>query len=123
MAIAGPEEYEFVDVSVENSFFLEEEKDIENYDLIFSCVGPIQCYELSEDFKRAKTIICCENDISTVKGLQELSGNRNIYFGIPDVISSNTAPSELLKYDSLMTVSEKGVLVVQKVITTCRMKF
>ena len=112
VAITGSEDYEFVDVAVTNSFFPDEDKNIEQYDLVFSCVGPANCYDLSEDFKHAKTLISCENDMSTVKGLQELSGNQNIYFGIPDVITSNTAPPELLKHEPLMTVTEKGVLIL-----------
>jgi mannitol-1-phosphate 5-dehydrogenase len=113
-AITGTDNYDFVDVSVANSFFPDEEKNIEQFDLVFSCVGPANCYDLSDDFKRAKTLISCENDMSTVKGLQDLSGNQNIYFGIPDVITSNTAPPELLKHDPLMTVTEKGVLVLER---------
>ena len=113
-AITGLDEYEFVDVPVKDAFFQTEEKNIEQYDLVFSCVGPANCYDLAEDYKRARTLISCENDISTVKGLKELSGNRNIYFGIPDVITSNTAPPELLKQDPLMTVTERGVLVLEK---------
>lgn len=114
VAISGSDAYEFVDVPVKDSFFHTEEKNIEQYDLVFSCVGPANCYDLSEDFKRARTLISCENDMSTVKGLKELTGNRNIYFGIPDVITSNTAPPELLKQDPLMTVTERGVLVLEK---------
>ena len=113
-AITGSNEYEFIDVPVKDAFFQTEEKNIEQYDLVFSCVGPANCYDLSEEFKHARTLISCENDLSTVKGLQELSGNRNIYFGIPDVITSNTAPPELLKQDPLMTVTERGVLVLEK---------
>ena len=105
---------------MKDAFFDTEKKNIEQYDLVFSCVGPANCYDLAEDYKRAKTLISCENDISTVKGLKELSGNRNIYFGIPDVITSNTAPPELLKQDPLMTVTEKGVLVLEKVVDTER---
>jgi mannitol-1-phosphate 5-dehydrogenase len=113
-AITGLKTYEFVDIPVINSFFPNEDKNIEQYDFVFSCVGPANCYDLSEDFKRAKILISCENDISTVKGLKELTGNRNIYFGIPDVITSNSAPPELLKQDPLMTVTEKGTLVLEK---------
>ena len=113
-AITGSDEYEFVDVHVAESFFPTEQKNIEQYDLVFSCVGPANCYDLSDDFKLARTLISCENDLTTVKGLQELSGNKNIYFGIPDVITSNTAPPELLKQDPLMTVTERGVLVLEK---------
>ena len=87
-AITGSDEYEFVDVPVKDAFFQTEEKNIEQYDLVFSCVGPANCYDLSEDFKHARTLISCENDMSTVKGLQELSGNRNIYFFDNHILAS-----------------------------------
>ena len=58
-AITGSKTYEFVDVHVINSFFPNEDKNIEDYDLVFSCVGPANCYDLSEDFKRAKILISC----------------------------------------------------------------
>ena len=54
-----------------------------------------------------------ENDELSAKNLSDLSGNKNIFFGIPDVISSNTAPKNLLKKDPLTTVSENGELILQ----------
>jgi len=113
-AITGTSSYEFVNVSVDNAFLFGEEIKVEDFDLVFSCVGPNNCYDLAEDFKRAKTVISCENDMATVNGLQKLTGNPNIYFGIPDVITSNTAPNELLAEDPLMAVTEQGVLVLEK---------
>ena len=113
-AITGTTSYEFTDVLVEEAFVFGEKIKVEEYDLVISCVGPNNCYDLADDFKRAKSIISCENDMGTVKGLKELTGNNNIFFGIPDVITSNTAPSELLIEDSLMAVTEKGVLVLEK---------
>ena len=46
--------------------------------------------------------------------LKKISKNKKIYFGIPDVITSNTAPRELIKKDQLTTVTEKGILVLEK---------
>ena len=113
-AITGLTNYEFTNVSVEAAFVFGEKIKVNDYDLIFCCVGPSNCYDLAEDLKMAKSIISCENDMATVKGLQELTGNKNLFFGIPDVITSNTAPAELLDEDSLMTVTEKGVLILEK---------
>ncbi len=106
--------YQIVDVPIDNSFYFGEDEHIEDYDIVFSCVGPNNCYDLAERFKKAKTVISCENDDSTVIKLRKLSGNENIYFGIPDVITSNTASVELLQQDNLMTVSEQGILVLEK---------
>ena len=113
-AITGDKKYEFVDVKIDNTFLYGEKINVKDYDIVFSCVGPNHCYDLAEDIKNARTIISCENDMSTVHGLQRLTKNSNIFFGIPDVIASNTAPPELLKQDSLMAVSEKGILVLNK---------
>ncbi len=113
-AFTGNGEYKIIDVPIDKSFYFGEEEHIENYDIVFSCVGPNNCYDLAERFKKAKTVISCENDDSTVIKLRKLSGNENIYFGIPDVITSNTASVELLQQDGLMTVSEQGMLVLEK---------
>lgn len=59
-------------------------------------------------------VISCENDPSSARKLRELSGNQRIYFGIPDVITSNTAPAELLREDPLTVVSEQGVLLLER---------
>ena len=114
IAITGHNDYEFVNVPIENAYIFGEKINVSDFDLVFSCVGPSNCYDLAEDLKDAKAVISCENDMATVSGLQKLTGNPNIYFGIPDVITSNTAPSELLDNDPLMAVTEKGVLVIEK---------
>jgi len=114
VAITGVKHHQFVDVPVQDCFLLGEEGSIEKYDIVFCCVGPNNCYDLAERFKNAKVVISCENDMASVKGLQNLTGNPKVYFGIPDVITSNTAPSELLAKDPLMVVTEQGVLVLQK---------
>lgn len=106
--------YDYVDVPVKEAFLLNEEKTVADYDIVICCVGPNNCYDLAERFKSAKTVISCENDFSTSIKLRELSGNPNIYFGIPDVITSNTSSLEMLKKDPLTTITEQGVLVLEK---------
>ena len=113
-AITKKDGYEFVNVPIRNAFLLDEESNIENYDLVFCCVGPNNCYDLAERFKQARVVIACENDSSTSEGLRKLSGNPNIYFGIPDVITSNTASKDLIERDPLTTITEEGVLVLEK---------
>ena len=113
-AITNEKKYDIVDVPIKNIYSLEESIDIKSYDFVFCCVGPKQCYEIAKRFENAKTVISCENDISTVDGLKKLSKNSNIFFGIPDVITSNTASKQLLEKDELITVTEKGNLIVEK---------
>ena len=113
-AVTADSGYEIVDVPIKEAFLLGEEKNIQDYDVIFSCVGPNNCYDLAEKFKKAKAVISCENDAATAVKLRELSGNPHIYFGIPDVITSNTASAGLKKMDPLTTVTEKGILIVEK---------
>lgn len=113
-AITKENGYEMVKVQLKDAFLLGEEKNIGRYDIVFSCVGPNNCYDLAERFKKAKTVISCENDSSTSIKLRELSGNPHIYFGVPDVITSNTASEKLIKEDPLTTVTEQGVLVLEK---------
>jgi len=106
--------YDIRDVNISNCFHLEETPDLSSYDIVFVCVGPNNCYDLAPYLKNAKAVISCENDSTSSVKLRELSGNPCIYFGIPDVITSNTASAELLSQDSLMTVSEQGVLILEK---------
>ena len=46
--------------------------------------------------------------MSLVNTLRNLTGSNHIYFGIPDVITSNTAPEKLLYKDPLSIVTEDG---------------
>lgn len=108
------DKYEILEIPVKESFLLGEEKNIEQYDIVFCCVGPKNCYSLFNKFIKAKAVISCENDFSTAVKLRELSGNKNIYFGIPDVITSHTSSLDMIEQDPLMTTSETGILVVEK---------
>ena len=71
-AMTGKSNYKFVNVPVDDAFLFGEAINVENYDLVFSCVGPNNCYDLAEDLKRAKAVISCENDMATVNGLQRI---------------------------------------------------
>jgi mannitol-1-phosphate/altronate dehydrogenase len=113
-AITAEAGYQIDRVPLSGAYLLGQEPNAGLFDLVFSCVGVNGCYDLAERFKTAKAVFSCENDSATVAGLRELSGNERIYFGIPDVITSNTAPEELLRQDPLMTVSERGVLVLER---------
>ena len=66
------------------------------YDGIITAVGPRSVLSLKDNFTvNHCPIILFENDITLVDTLRKLTGNKRIYFGIPDVITSNTAPKQL----------------------------
>lgn len=69
-------------------------KDIPNkFDAVITAVGPRACLSLADRFMRTEfPIIICENDQRLVKEMQKITGNPNIVFGIPDVITSNRGP-------------------------------
>jgi mannitol-1-phosphate 5-dehydrogenase len=60
----------------------------------------------------AGPVILCENDPATVRAVREATGLGRVYFAVPDVITSNSAPEELLARDSLSVVTEDGVLFI-----------
>ena len=87
-------------VSFENIFLFGEEKEfINNYDLIILCAGTRSVESISENLLSFKNkILVLENDIKCVDVLKaKLNKSDNIFFGIPDVISSNTASKEIKK--------------------------
>jgi mannitol-1-phosphate/altronate dehydrogenase len=112
-AIAKPSGYSFKEVNYRNIINYEDLKDISQYDAIFTAIGPRNCLNLSESLREAKLVFILENDIGIHGILKKETGNQNIYFGIPDVITSNTAPVELLAKDPLCVVSEVGKLCLQ----------
>ncbi len=114
VAVTQNKKYEFQEIKINDAFHINEKFNIKKYQIIFCCVGPNQCKKIAHKFKHAKTVISCENDIASVEYIKKISGNKNIFFGIPDVITSNTASQNLLNIDNLMTVTEKGMLVLQK---------
>ena len=114
VAITGQDQYEMVTVKPQAVFHLDEAMDVVgDYPLIFSCVGPRNSLNLSPLFEKAACVISCENDRQSANQLRMLSGNPNIFFGIPDVITSSTAPPHLLVEDRLTVVTEKGELMVE----------
>ena len=112
-AFTDQNKYKIIDVLIEDVFHLEDKYDVKKYDLVFSCVGPKQCYEIANKLKDAKNIISCENDFKSKYILAKLTNCKKVYFAIPDVITSNTAPKKLKKIDELITVSENGSLVIE----------
>ncbi len=112
-AFTNGDNYKLHEVYIKDIYDINERFDVSKYDIIFTCVGPNQCYEIQKKFKRAKNIFSCENDLNSKKIIQQTTNIKNVYFAIPDVITSNTAPKKLKKIDDLCTVSEQGTLVIE----------
>ncbi len=113
-AITNNRNYTFKKIILDKAFNLKEKLNLKDYDIVFCCVGPKQCEKVATRLKNAKTIISCENDFFSVYKIKKISKNKNVFFGIPDVITSSTAPKNLLKNDELTTVSEQGELILEK---------
>ena len=93
----------------------EEDSVIGQMDFVFSCVGPNNLQNaLSDKLRDVPAIISFENEIESVDKIKILTGNDNCYFGIPDVITSNDAPTDLKAIDPLCLVSEEGEFAIEK---------
>lgn len=108
--------YDILKVKVAGAYlpqtFLKEKPQV-SFDAVFVGVGPRNVVTIAPLVKDIKApIVLCENDPATVDKLKALTGLENIYFAIPDVITSNTAPSNLLKEDPLAITTENGELFI-----------
>ena len=107
--------YKIITTNYKKAFFLGEEDNFLNkIDIVISCAGPNNIKEFAHKLKKIPTIISFENERESVDNLKKLSKNKNCYFGIPDVITSNNACEELLKIDPLCLISEKGDIAIEK---------
>ena len=104
------DQYVKCNVTIDRVYALGEElQDLESFDGIVTAVGPRNVFDLVDHIRSAICpIVLFENDSTLVNVLRKLTGNSRIYFGIPDVITSNTAPAELLIKDPLAIVTEDG---------------
>ncbi|MEH6475629.1 MAG: hypothetical protein V7727_08050 [Sneathiella sp.] len=88
---------------------------------IFFCVGVRELrgaaqivHENLSDGNSLKAVYSVENDLGSVDVLRTIfSDQQSVYFGVPDVITSSTAPEELRKIDPLCVASEVGELFLQ----------
>ena len=100
--------YEKLVCQIENCFLPGKEIPTK-YDAIITAVGPRNTLALKDKLAKVDCpIVLFENDMTLVNALRNLTGSTKIYFGIPDVITSNTAPQKLLDKDSLSLVTEDG---------------
>lgn len=93
----------------------EELEFIQEADVILIAVGPRNFMQLANNFIGINVpIVCFENDSNLPVLMREKTKNENIVFGIPDVITSNTASNHLLENDPLGIITEQGVCFVDE---------
>jgi len=113
-ATAETNGYTFSEVKYQNAYHPDEISSTSQYDAVFLAVGCKNCLELSDKIADAKSIFVLENDRSLVDVIKKKTGNDNVYFTVPDVITSNTAPEQLKIVDDLCLVTVKGRLITEK---------
>jgi mannitol-1-phosphate/altronate dehydrogenase len=90
------------------------EENITEYDGIITAVGPRKVFSLEKALSQTDCpIILFENDASLAIQLRNNLKKNNIFFGVPDVITSNTAPQSMLDNDPLSIVTEDGECFVE----------
>lgn len=101
-------------IDSERSFSDFDSIDINVFDIAFICVGPRNVSKVDKRFAQLTCpIFSLENDPITVDVLKNHLGKDNIYFGVPDVITSLTASPENLIKDPLALHTENGVLYLE----------
>lgn len=88
--------------------------DFGRFSLAFICIGPRNIARLSEDLKRLSCVTySLENDFACTGELREFFGRSNVFFGVPDVITSCTASPQNLSADPLSLHTENGTLYLE----------
>lgn len=106
--------YQGLEVPVEYCYKLGEERErIDTVDVVLTSCGCRQVFSLVDNLRNANIpIVCFENDIRIPALLASKTGNSKVYFAVPDVITSNTAPEHLRMKDPLALVTETGTCYV-----------
>ena len=108
--------YEKMIVTVQHCYTPGKETSLINQvDAIITAVGPRNVLAVAENLKGISTpVICCENDSSVPSLISAVTKNTHVFFAIPDVITSNTAPATWLKQDPFTIITEDGVCYIDK---------
>jgi hypothetical protein len=105
---------ECLEIDSSRTFSSVDEIDLSIFDLAFICVGPRNVGKLPSGLGTLTCLIySLENDPATVIQMRKIFNKSNIYFGIPDVITSLTASPESLSQDSNALHTENGVLYLE----------
>lgn len=110
-----------------HSAFTPEQFDVSKYNDIVACfysVGP-------RNIPKAATLmigsnvplILCENEPDCINTAKTVVGHESVFFAVPDVITSNTAPDKMIQDDPLSIVTEDGVLFIQEGPNSLKGKF
>jgi hypothetical protein len=84
-------------------------------DGVATAVGPRNVAALGASLRGLNIpVICFENDAQAPAILASATDNELVVFGIPDVITSNTSPPQLLEQDPLAVVTEVGTCFVDE---------
>jgi mannitol-1-phosphate 5-dehydrogenase len=111
------EAYESKFVSVEQAYTPEQFRLQDHQDAVacFFSVGPRNVAKASQSMVGSTMpLILCENEPDTIATAKRIVGHDAVYFAVPDVITSNTAPQHLLDQDALAITTENGVLFVEE---------
>ena len=88
--------------------------DMSSYDLAFVSVGPRNTKKLSPNLGNLECpIFSLENDPLSVAEISARLNRRNVYFGVPDVITSSSASSENILLDPYSIHTENGKLYLE----------
>lgn len=112
--ITESKKYASIEVRIQDVFKPGQEANlIKEVDVIITAVGPRNFLGLSALFNNITTpILCCENDSTLPKMMKEATGNPNVAFVIPDVITSNTASAAMVSENPLNIITENGVCFI-----------
>lgn len=86
-----------------------------SYDIAFSAVGPRNILFLPDELCSLDCpIFSLENDPASVNIIKDKYNLENVFFGVPDVITSNTASPLNLEFDPYSIHTEDGTLYLEE---------
>ncbi len=112
-AVIVPDGYSFRSVSFRNVFHPGNIANVAKYDAVIICTGVRNYLTCAPIVRDARAVYVLENARDAADRLRAEAKNPNIWFGIPDVIVSNSAPENLRKMDPLCIPAEQGELIIE----------
>jgi mannitol-1-phosphate 5-dehydrogenase len=87
---------------------------LEEYVIAFISVGPRNVSRMPKSLGELKCpIFSLENDPTSVEVIRNIYALENVFFGVPDVITSSTASPENLALDPMAIHTENGILYLE----------